>query len=155
MVDSDKNPSDRGPQLQLQFTDKIDATESIIASDDGLVEWVRDIFGDELRVIGAYNEHTFEFLYANAAITEQYTEEELIATGDEFILSDQREDPYQEQLFYLGELTYDVKGFEDGQVLRIPLDETSGLIVSVASTASVSLPEFVDQLTRRHDIVLR
>lgn len=155
MADSDNDPSDQGPQLRLQFTDEIDAAESIIASDDGLVEWVRDTFGDALRVVGAYDDQTFEFLYATAAITEQYTEQELTATGDEFILSSQREDPYQEELYNLGGFKYDVRGFEDGQVLRIPLDETSGLIVSVASTVNISLPQFVDQLTRRHDVDFR
>lgn len=155
MADPDNDPSDQGQQLQIQFTDKIHAVESIIVSDDGLVERMRDIFGDELRVVGAYNEHTFEFLYADAEITEQYTEEELIATGDEFILSGQREDTYQEQLFHLGELEYNVRGFEDGQVLRISLTQATGLTISVASTANVSLPQFIDQLTHRHDDVFR
>lgn len=155
MVSPDNGPTDRVSQMRLQFTDEIDAEESIIASDDGLVEWVREKFGDEVRTVGAYDDRTFELLYITAAVREQYTQQELIATGDEFVLSGRKEDPYHERLYHLGEFKYDVQGFDEGLVIRIPLGETRGLLVSFDSTATISLPQFVDQLTRRHDVVFQ
>lgn len=155
MTEPENDSSDRVTQLRLQFTAEIDAKESIIASDDGIVEWVRAEFGDAVRVVGAYVDHTFELLYVKTAVREQYTEQEFAATGDEFILRDRKEDPYHERLFHLDEFKYDVQGFEDGQVIRIPLADTQGLVVSLDSTVDVLLPQFVDQLTRRHDVVFR
>lgn len=155
MADPENGSSDRVTQLRLQFTDEIEPAESILESDDGLVAWVREEFGDGVRVVGAYTADTFELLYATAVVREQYTEQELTATGDEFGLSGRKADPYRERLYHLGEVKYDVQGFADGQVIRIPRDETRGLLVSVDSTVDVTLPRFVDQLTRRHDVVFR
>lgn len=154
MVDPDDEPSNRVAQIRLQFTDEIDREASIVLSDLDFVEWLRERFGDELRVVSAYNDRTHEILHLRPEIREEYTQQEFTATGDEFLLSSQREDPYQERLFHLGSFKYDVKGFEDGQIVRIPLDEKKGVLVSFDSTTELSLPGFVDQLKRDYAIVI-
>lgn len=155
MTDPDSNPSDEVTQLRFQFTDEIDSEESIIESDDGLVKWIRDEFGNGLRAIGAYDEHTYELLYLKAEVRKQYTRQEQTAVGDEYVLSGRQEDSYHERLYHLGSFSYEVQGFEQGQVIRIPLDMRKGLILSFDNTVNISIPQFVDQLKNQHDIVFR
>lgn len=155
MSDRGNDTSDGVAQMRLQFTDEIDAGESLVESDGGLVESMREQFGDDLRVVGVYDENTFELLYAKPSVRERYTQDELAATGDDFILSDRREDPYIENIFHLGAFRYHVHGFEDGQVVRVPLEDTKGLVVSFDSTVDVSFPKIVDQLKGQFEIVFR
>jgi hypothetical protein len=153
----DGEPGELEPVAErtLQITDEIDPEESILESDDGLVEWLRDEYGDDLRVVGVYTETTFEMLYMAEKVREQYSRDEIYAMSDEFIMSDSRENTYLERLFHLGRIKYVVHGFDDGQVFRIPLDQGTGLIVSVASTTDVSLPVFIRQLKSEHAVTFR
>lgn len=155
MGNPEDGPSDTSPQREIQFTEEIDSEESIVAVEDGLVEWARERLGDELRVVGIYDEYTFELLYAADAVREEYTEQEFAATGDEFVLSSMREDPYQEDLYHLGGLEYVVHGFEEGQVIRIPLDDSRGVVVSAGHDVDVPLPGFVEELRREHKVRIR
>lgn len=155
MAGPESDPSDGVSQLRFQFTDEIDPEESIIASDGGLVERLRDEFGNELRAVGAYDADTYELLYVKAAVREQYTAQEQTAVGDEYVLSGSQEDPYHERLYHLGSYRYEVQGFDEGQVVRIPLDVRNGLIISFASTVDIPFPQFVDQVEQRHEIEFR
>ncbi|SEO99879.1 hypothetical protein SAMN04487948_11037 [Halogranum amylolyticum] len=154
MSGPENDPSDRGAQLRLQFTDEVEPEESIIEADDGLVEWLRNEFENKLRVVGVYSENTFEFLYVNPVVREQYTRQEFAATGDEFVLSGRQEDSYQERLYHLGSFEYEVRGFEEGQVVRVPVDMRKGLIISFEKSVNISVPQFIDQLKRRHEIAI-
>ncbi|QIO24936.1 hypothetical protein [Haloarcula sp. JP-L23] len=155
MSNPDDESSNRIEQLHLQFADDIDTADSIIKSDGGLVKWVQDLFGDELRLVGVYNQNTFELLYATTPIYEQYTQQEVTATGEEFVLSDMREDAYQEQLYHLGSYQYAVHGFEDGQVFRIPLEDTTGIVISFDRTADIPVPRFVTELKDHNKVVFQ
>lgn len=153
MSNSDDDSSKRIEQLHLQFTNDIDTTDSIVKSDGGLVKWLQDQFSEELRLVGVYNQNTFELLYATTPIHEQYTQQEVTATGEEFVLSDMREDAYQEHLYHLGSYEFVVHGFEDGQVFRIPLENTNGIVVSLDSAADITIPQFVTELKDHNDVI--
>lgn len=119
---------------------------------DAVVHWCLDELGDELRALVVHTRATLDFLYIRDDVLGGYTDDDLMDMADAYGIEAVLGDSYRESLYDLGSLDYLVYGFEQSQVVRIPMAEYSAVFLSVERDASIHLPPFVESFLAETDV---
>lgn len=101
---------------------------------------LRDLVGEDLRVVASYDREGYDVVYARGDLEERivaYAD----AVHDELVLQGISRD-HLEDLFVAGDLHCAMHRFDEATAFHFPQAEYTGLFVSIDSDASVDLDEF-------------
>ncbi|WP_336036895.1 DUF7522 family protein [Halobacterium yunchengense] len=104
---------------------------------------LRDRLSDELRVVGAHDGTDWHVEYMREDVQEDYGADSIDHIAGDLaleVVSSAR----QETLYELGDLRAQVRLFEDGFVVHVPVEDRSGYLVSMDDGADVRGREVVE-----------
>lgn len=127
-------------------TDALDPSDRVVADADGLDEWLAHRLGDALRSVGLYDGVTLELVFVREDVAAAYSSRDAANIAQELGLASSLTDEYTETLYEAGGLDHVVYGFEDAEIVRVPLDGQRGIFFSVDSRATVEVPTLVEDL---------
>jgi len=138
----------RGPDKLLVPTGRDTCMHRSAAED--LITRYRTLIPDSLRIAVWYEGDEYEVLHAEDAIEEQYSPEEFTEKVKQLVVEGLSDPPGQEPFRLFGEMEVVVRRFEKAVMLHFPVDEFTGLAVtmdrneatSVDTLANVGVDEF-------------
>jgi hypothetical protein len=112
---------------------------------DGLVAFLREEYGTDLRWVANYNSKTYEYEFRHVRddLRDDLTGVQLDHVVHRSIAVYNKrhaEDVY----FHLGEANYLVTDYERGTAFHVFLDDVRGVTILLEPHVSVTVPEFVD-----------
>ncbi|WP_435347542.1 DUF7522 family protein [Haloarchaeobius sp. HRN-SO-5] len=137
---------------RAQFVDETPPSKRIVDRTDDVVERLQDQLGRDLTMVAVYNEDVLEIHYFHETLRHQYDSADLDALAADLCLDGRMGDAFQEELLQLGQFNFVVKGFDDGLLLRVPLDDRTGVAVSTNLNAGEQIATLVPDIVRDCDI---
>jgi hypothetical protein len=131
--------------------DASDAT-SIISDTDDLVETVTEISGESLSYAAMYEENTVEFLFSRDDFDSHYGRSKLDALADDLGLSAVMGDRATESLHSVGDLCYEIQGFDDLITVRLPLNDEYGLWLGFDPEMTAEIFNVVNAISNQVDV---
>lgn len=114
-------------------------------TDDELATALRELVGDELRVVGHHDAESWTVEYMRDDVRDSYETSALDDIADDLVFSEMGS-ARQEDLYALGSMHATVRLFDDGIVVHVPTEETSGYLVSLEQDAGVMGRAVVDEI---------
>ncbi|MEF8850958.1 MAG: hypothetical protein V5A44_13270 [Haloarculaceae archaeon] len=121
----------------------------VVADGEALVDALRDVAGDGLRVVATYDGDGYETVYVRGDVSLRVAER-ADDVHDELVLQGIGRG-HLEELFGAGDLQCSMHRFEELAAFHFPAAEHTGLFVSVDSEADVSLATFAETCKRYMD----
>jgi len=112
----------------------------VVGDEGALVEALRDLAGDALRVVAVYDRDGYDTTYVSEAV-ESRVQSQADRIHEELVLQGLGRG-HLEDLFAAGDLECSMHRFEDVTAFHFATGEFSGLFVSIASDADVPLATF-------------
>jgi hypothetical protein len=137
---------------RAQFADETPPSKRIEERTDEVVERLQDELGRDLTMVSVYNEDVLEIHYFHETLRQQYDSDDLDALAADLCLDGRMGDAFQEELLQLGRFNFVVKGFDDGLLLRVPLDDRTGVAVSTNLNAGEQIATLVPAIVEDCDV---